>query len=140
MEQQPNLLDEFSNSSNVYATTGQRFVNYLIDLIVFYAIMFVMGMLLGIAGLGHSMGIIYLVVFAVLIIYYTLLEGSKGQTIGKMVTKTKAVTLEGATLSYKNAFLRTLCRFVPFEFVSAFSGGQMWHDRWTDTMVIQVKN
>ncbi len=139
MEQQTDLLNEFENSYE-YATTGQRFVNYLIDLIGFYAVFFIVSIVFNAVGLYSSIAFIYLASFATFLIYYTVLEGSSGRTLGKLVTKTKAIKVDGSPLNFKNAFLRSLCRMVPFEFFSAFSGGQMWHDRWTDTMVVQNKN
>jgi hypothetical protein len=54
-----------------------------------------------------------------------------------MITGTKAVNHDGSNISAKTAFLRTLCRLVPFEPFSAF--GIPWHDSWTHTHVIDVK-
>jgi len=139
MEQQPDLLDDFSNTLE-YASTGQRFINYIIDVIAFYVLIFIFGILLGATGLLQSAVLLYLIIFAIMLGYYTVMEGITGKTFGKMLTKTKAVTLHGEPLNLKNAFLRSLCRLVPFEAFSAFGGGQMWHDKWTDTMVVQNKN
>lgn len=148
MEQQ-NLLNEFSENQYELAGIGQRIVNYLIDVIVFYIVIIIIGAIMGVAfassfaeGGDDSagfVGITYLVVFAVFFGYYILLEGGKGKTLGKMVTKTKVVMNDGSPVSHSKAFIRTLCRLVPFEFLSVFGGGQMWHDKWTDTMVVKDK-
>jgi uncharacterized RDD family membrane protein YckC len=114
--------------------------------------MFVFGIFLGVAftssidletgeptaAIGGVM-LLYLVSFGVIFAYYTFLEGSsKGKTIGKMITKTKVIREDGEPMTFGKAFLRTLCRLVPFEFISAFfAGGQMWHDSWTGTRVVK---
>ncbi len=47
---------------------------------------------------------------------YTLLEGAaKGKTLGKLITGTRALKIDGSNLTWKDAFLRSLCRIVPFE-------------------------
>jgi uncharacterized RDD family membrane protein YckC len=136
------------------ASTGQRFANYLIDILVFYAVIFVFGIVAGVALVNSdslsqgatdedvqaAMGgifLLYAFVFAFLFLYYTLLEGSKGKTLGKMVTKTRVVREDGEPMTYGKAFLRTLCRLVPFEALSIFFGAQMWHDKWTGTVVVK---
>ena len=114
-----------------------RFVNYLIDIIGFYVIMFII-VLLG-AGIinPYNMGMLYLVAISVLIVYFTVMEGAAGgKTLGKYITKTRAVKEDGTAVSFKDAFLRTLCRLVPFEPLSIF-GGRLWHDKWTKTTVIK---
>ena len=140
MTEQQDLLNEFSEPNLQYATTGQRFGTYLIDIVAFYAIMFVVGVIIGISGLPRSTFFLYFMSFAILLAYYTVMEGSGGRTLGKMVLKTKALNTDGSSITYGKAFMRSLCRFVPFEFVSAFIGGPMWHDKWTDTKVVQNSN
>jgi uncharacterized RDD family membrane protein YckC len=141
--EQTNLLNEFDQTSFEPATTGQRLANYLIDIIVFYLLIFIVGMLLGatmgVSESGSYVAVYYLISFGLFFGYYTYLEGSKGKTIGKMITKTKVLTVSGEPVTYSKAFMRTLCRIVPFEFISAFFGTSMWHDKWVDTIVIKDK-
>jgi len=82
---------------------------------------------------------LYLMLAWILIIvaYYTLFEFfAKGRTLGKMATGTVAVKEDGSRLTFKDALLRTLCRFIPFEVFSAF-GYRPWHDSLTKTLVIK---
>ncbi|HMO60798.1 MAG TPA: RDD family protein [Ferruginibacter sp.] len=141
--EQNNLLTEFEQPHNEPASTGQRFANYLIDIIVYYILVIILtiptGLMTSMAYGGGSIGLYYLVALGTFFGYYILLEGGKGRTIGKMVTKTRVITTNGEPLTYSKVFLRTLCRIVPFEFISAFIGPQMWHDKWTDTMVVKDK-
>lgn len=143
--EQTNLLNEFSEPTFEYASAGQRFVNYLIDLIIFYVLMFIVGIFIGIAAVAgvastESVAITiltYVFAIAFYLLYYTLLEGSKGKTLGKLVSKTKVVTEDGTPMTYNKAFVRSLSRLVPFEPLSVFFGLKMWHDQWTNTMVVK---
>lgn len=142
------------NSSNLFgeehisvpATTGQRFINHLIDIIIYYALLFVIGIFAGLmspesfadeseTGLGW-----YVIGIIIFLGYYTLSEGSSGKTIGKLITGTKVVSENGDSISYKDAFIRSLCRLVPLEPLSIFfSEGGMWHDKWSRTQVVKKK-
>jgi len=143
--EQTNLLNEFSEPTFEYASAGQRFVNYLIDLIIFYVLMFIVGIFIGIAAVAgvastESVAITiltYVFAIAFYLLYYTLLEGSKGKTLGKLVSKTKVITEDGTPMTYNKAFFRSLSRLVPFEPLSVFFGLKMWHDQWTNTMVVK---
>ena len=60
----------------------------------------------------------------------------KGKTIGKLITKTRAFNLDGSSISSQTAFLRGLCRLVPFEQLSALGIPSCpWHDKWSDSIV-----
>jgi uncharacterized RDD family membrane protein YckC len=132
------------------ATVGQRFLNYMIDLFFFYVIIIALsaiaGMVLGsiIAEnetlFGMSLLLQYLLIYTVLVATYTFFETiTKGRTIGKMVTKTRAVRSDGTPLTFNDALMRSLVRIIPFEPLSAF-GGHPWHDNWTNTKVIKDNN
>jgi uncharacterized RDD family membrane protein YckC len=69
--------------------------------------------------------------------YYTLCEKAfKGYTLGKLISGTRAIRQDGGELTFKDAFLRSLSRLVPFEQFSIWSGNGLWHDAWTKTRVI----
>lgn len=81
----------------------------------------------------------YLIVIFNYLVYYTLCEKLfKGYTLGKLITGTRAIRQDGEELSFKNAFMRSLIRLVPFEIFSGFST-LTWHDSWTNTMVIKSR-
>lgn len=72
--------------------------------------------------------------------YYTLLEAlTNGQTIGKKFTRTRAVRTDGELFTIKEAFLRSLCRLIPFEAIICLFG-YIIHDRWTNTSVAVERN
>lgn len=129
------------------ATVGQRFLNYIIDVIVLYAVAFGMGIILFI--LIYEAGgdtdndaafqeLLFLLMFVVGILYYTFSEGaSRGRSVGKLITRTKVVKEDGSEISWKDAFVRSLCRIIPFEPFTGF-GGYPLHDRISRTKVIKV--
>jgi uncharacterized RDD family membrane protein YckC len=129
----------------VLAGTGKRFLNLLLDIIIYYVLLFCFGAFLALTGRSefaandNNTAALYLSVFAIYVGYFFLCELIfKGRTIGKLLTGTKVVNEDGSDPTAKTYFLRSLCRIVPFEPFSAF-GVRPWHDRWTGTYVIDVK-
>jgi uncharacterized RDD family membrane protein YckC len=129
-----------------YATTGQRLVNFLIDLIVFYLLNIVVFFALGVymsfiggdivAMLSNKITLYSIVLFNEFVIY-TLIEGvSHGRSLGKLITGTRAVQSDFSPITFKQAALRSLCRMIPFEPISGLSNNP-WHDSITGTTVIK---
>jgi uncharacterized RDD family membrane protein YckC len=157
-EGQDLLADESYIQDNfVYASQGQRFLNWLIDNIVMrFGLAWLtgtaVGVLLGILAPDFIERIAYsdsvfsplwfisiLIGYLNYIIYYTLCEKLfRGYTLGKLITGTRAIRQDGGELTFRNALLRSLSRCVPFEVFSGFNT-LTWHDSWTDTMVIKSR-
>ena len=146
-----NLLQDVEQEISLQpASLGMRLVNYIIDVIFFYLIVFVGAFsLLGISvAQGGSLednvftqettsalGMQYLISFSTYFLYYFLFEYfGKGRTIGKLITRTQVKRTDGGSLTVKDVLIRTIVRFVPFEAFSGFFGG-FWHDRWSSTVV-----
>jgi len=152
------LLDDNLSSENRYAilpdaSKGQRFANYLLDLVAMVAGMFVLGIALAVLA-PHS-GIFdswlfsednpisdYVLNALMILIYYPLTEGLlKGKSLGKFITRTRAVRQDGSEITMQDVFMRSLSRLVPFEHFSFLgSTDRGWHDKWTDTRVVNEKN
>jgi uncharacterized RDD family membrane protein YckC len=155
----PDILSEYDVGYQ-YATRGQRFLNYLIDnLLMRFGLSYLTGILLGLflqtffpdylyeiasdESSGSSVFTTNYLLALILayfnyIVYYTICEKLfQGYTLGKLITGTKAVRLDGTALSFKDALLRSLSRIVPFEVFSGF--GIPWHDSWTNTTVIKTR-
>lgn len=83
----------------------------------------------------------YLYLAAVLIVYYTGFEWATGRTPAKYITQTRVVMeMEGTKPGLLTCFIRTICRFLPLEFLSAFAGRPVtWHDSLASTMVIDSR-
>jgi uncharacterized RDD family membrane protein YckC len=71
-----------------------------------------------------------------LIGYATAFEYGFQKTIGKFITRTIVVDEYGQRPSFGVVLLRSLIRFLPFEFFTCLGGNGGWHDRWTNTFVI----
>ncbi|MCB0762824.1 MAG: RDD family protein [Flavobacteriales bacterium] len=150
------ILDDHLGEERTYedASHGSRLANYLLDLIGVYVTMIILVFVTAFAGIldphmfdesnnpGTSNLLGYLIGGVSLVGYYTLLEyTSKGKSLGKLITRTRAISEDGQKLTLTQALLRSLCRLVPFEQFS-FLGGTTrgWHDRWTNTRVIKDKD
>lgn len=132
----------------VRASSGKRFVNYLVDVFFFYVIIVLIGAAIGIFApewieFLDSTDPIYNLVGRILsLVLYALYMGAieamlDGKSIGKLVTRTRAVKLNGDKINAGLAFARGAYRAVPFAAFSAFGDpSDPWQDRWTDTMVI----
>ena len=139
-----------------YASTGQRFLNFFIDfLLLRFGLSLLTGIgvliILGLIAPEFMQGLIdnprsfgtflveYLIITINTLLYYTICEKAfRGYTLGKLITGTRAIRIDGGELTFKDAFLRSLSRVVPFEVLSGF-GGHPWHDTWTNTMVIKTR-
>jgi uncharacterized RDD family membrane protein YckC len=134
----------------VQAGSGKRLANYFIDLILFYILFFITGMIIATVSPESLENdtlfsdnplldrLFSLILFGV---YMSLVEGIfKGRTLGKLITGTKAVNADGSTLSFSAALGRGFSRIVPFEPFSALGNPPYpWHDKWTNTYVIDVR-
>lgn len=148
---QEQIKTEFeSETALTPASKGKRFANYAIDMIC----MVILGFMLG-AGLGIILALVspsslsffdqqnklidYAFNFIIGMTYYTIMEASTGRSIAKYITKTKVVNEKGEKPSLGTAFVRSLCRFIPFDafsFLGSDSSG--WHDKFSDTRVVEA--
>ena len=73
------------------------------------------------------------------LLYFTLTEALlNGRTIGKLLTNTRAMRVDGEAFTIREAFLRSLCRQLQIEiFIAAF--GYIIHDKWTNTVVVEKR-
>jgi len=143
---QSELTVAAEESVPVAASKMRRFLNYLIDIILFQLVLGfligIVGMLLfGDAGMAYIESIPdYLFGIFVLILYYLVFEGVFGITIGKLITGTRIVNEKGLPPSFAQILGRTFLRIVPFEPFS-FLGktGRGWHDTVSNTYVICIR-
>jgi uncharacterized RDD family membrane protein YckC len=143
------LLEDLDteNVSLVKATMEQRALNLIIDtvivcvfgfmLLILSAILFPVwyhGMSQDDAACVAYLGVVYAVA---MVLYYTIMEaGTKGYTVGKLISGCRAIGYDGQPVSWNDAFLRSLSRLVPFEFLSGIQK-PILHDHWTETYVVK---
>ena len=82
----------------------------------------------------------------IFLLYFTLFIGEGGQTLGKMLLGIKVQSMDGSSLGYRRAFLRSLGYVVSIFFMT-FLGflwalwdkeKQAWHDKIAGTEVIRA--
>jgi uncharacterized RDD family membrane protein YckC len=111
-----------------YQGIGIRLVSLIIDNII-------VGIIIGAisSGIGFGMmtqrmvpwwiGLLYFVIY---VGYFTFLEGSKGQTIGKMVTKIKVVREDGGQIDMNQALTRNILRIIDGLFAYLIGAILIW--------------
>ena len=144
--------DQIEDYAYPDASGGKRFLNYIIDRVCSYGLIFALafgvgvleevGMVSGVLEWMEGLSKVEDYLFSGLLVccYYILMEGLFGRTFGKMITGTKVIGLDGLRPGWGTIILRSLSRLVPFEpFSFLGSEGSGWHDRWTDTRVIDLR-
>lgn len=69
--------------------------------------------------------------------YYIIMEIVFQKTLGKFITKTKVVTLNGQKPKEREIILRTFCRLIPFDHISFLFSKNGFHDHLSRTKVIK---
>ncbi|MGB4848612.1 MAG: RDD family protein [Saprospiraceae bacterium] len=136
-------------SKSDLATQSQRVLNVLIDMVSFLIIWFILSFLLIAFGFdqsytdetGEQTPIIPLVLLLPTFWgYYLLSEYNYQQTIGKLLTKTKVVSITGEQPTLKQIIFRTLARSIPFEYFSFLADVVGIHDVISKTRVIKTQD
>ena len=131
------------------SSRNKRFLNNLIDSFVFYLLIFALSAMFG-AGtvvLGNEEILenedafqisSYLFSFIIIFLYYSVFEYySKGKTVGKYITKSRALSEDGSIMNFSECALRSVCRFIPFDRLSFLGPNRGWHDKFSKTMVVE---
>ena len=142
-----------------YQGVSIRFVAQLVDVIILGVIFW----LLGFTGAGTItvdastaqvsispfFGLLILIDVIIAFLYFTILEGRNGQTVGKMVVKIKVVKqADNSSISYGEAAVRTILRIIdliPFIAPYLLAAVLIWSsenkqrlgDRVAHTVVVQ---
>ena len=134
------------------ATKLRRFVHWLIDRVIVVGIIFLAMIVAGIVGGDEALAWAerltwwqdQLIGFGAIIVYYTLMEGLTGTTLGKLLTGTRVVDESGRKATFRQALLRSVTRVVPFEAFSVLLADEEdprgWHDRWPRTRVVRKRS
>lgn len=129
-----------------YQGIGIRFVSLIIDSLITGVIFGVLATILGVDLIRHGSWSVGLLSFAFYIAYYTYLEGTRGQTIGKMITKIKVVRENGSPIDMEQAFKRNILRVIDGLFVYIIGAILIWRsdkqqrlgDRVAKTVVVKA--
>jgi len=132
------LVREIENNS---VRSVIRFVNFAIDFVVIFILyVMIVPTIESILPLTSRVELsIYRILSLVLFIafYYISFEYNSQKTLGKIITKTKVVTLDGNKPEFMDIVSRTFCRLIPFDRFSFFFTRNGFHDAISGTKVIK---
>jgi uncharacterized RDD family membrane protein YckC len=105
------------------AGPARRFLAYVLDLLICYAVFAAIGFLvvLAVAGsaaasgaaedaTGAGVGLLLVLLFAIQWVYFAVLEGWRGRTPGKSALGLRVVTITGRPIGFRAAALRNVMR------------------------------
>ena len=142
----------FTITDDLFATRGQRFLNFCIDLVFLYIIILSIGTsIILIAEAANEFAVstwvetmsnteIAFYSLLIMLLYYSLTEIYFSRTIAQLITKTVVVNKDGTKPDIKMFVVRALCRFIPlepFSFLGSYPRG--WHDSLSNTYVVKKK-
>ena len=136
------ILDESQLKETIPASKGKRFLNGLIDLIICYLLIIVVGifsfLIIGSSTADNSI-VLNILGYLLYFVYYFGMEASTGKTVGKMITGTKVVSEDGEEPTTKIILARTLWRLIPFDALSFLGNSSVgWHDSIAKSRVINA--
>jgi|APHig6443717497_1056834.scaffolds.fasta_scaffold550792_1 uncharacterized RDD family membrane protein YckC len=129
------------------AGQGQRILIFIIDMTAIIILWF--ALIVGLKLLGVSLTSVdetgeqvsrtpYILLLLIFWCYYLLTEYLSQRTLGKFLTKTKVVSIDGARATLKQLIFRTLSRSIPFEYFSYLVTVEGIHDKLSKTRVIKI--
>lgn len=129
------------------ATSGKRFLTFLIDRVATFGLVYLVGGLIADfmpldkrVELAEITGIDYIISYIVYYLFYVVLEGTTGRTLGKFITGTKVLSYNYERASLLQIMGRSLVRLVPFEQFSILFGKEgMWHDQASNTITVDLR-
>jgi uncharacterized RDD family membrane protein YckC len=117
-----------------------RFVHFIVDIIAFLVVYAIIGTLFqfvfSIEGNEYLLLFWFLMLFS-FVLYFSVMEFKFQKTLGKFITKTKVVTLNGEKPSINDIMRRTFCRLIPFDRLSFLFMENGIHDGLSNTRVIK---
>ena len=114
-----------------------RFLNFIIDVIVWFLFAVIVSFIVEFLIPELPLFMAYVFVFGTFIAYYALMEIKFQKTVGKFVTKTKVVKMNGEKPTNGDIITRTFCRFIPFDRISFLFSKNGIHDTLSKTIVVK---
>jgi uncharacterized RDD family membrane protein YckC len=131
----------------VVVSRGVRFGYFMIDLVFFYILTFLIGLIIGIVVVATGnlqllnpdtafykfldyMG------YPIYFLYYAIFEGLAAASLGKLICGYTVIDEQANKVSFPRALLRTICRYIPFDHFSCFAE-RGWHDTISKTYVVK---
>ena len=113
-----------------------RFLHYVIDAIIWLIIVALLT-----SPLKYENGIQTFSAYVIWVLsylgYYYVMESKYQKTVAKFITKTKVVVNNGNQPTNGYILRRTLCRLIPFDWITYLFTKNGIHDRLSDTTLIK---
>jgi uncharacterized RDD family membrane protein YckC len=132
-------VENFEIKKMNYASSYKRLMHYFIDIIVLVLIIQIIGRTYCYVfntTFEENENIFTLLFILVYFLYHILMEYYFQKTVAKFITKTSVVNLNGKKPSKSLIIGRTFCRLIPFNTISWFILDIGFHDRLSNTRVI----
>lgn len=146
-----NVPKQFQITEDLYASHSQRFLNLAIDTFILLVLFFLsLVFLIAIMEINGNKNFPdyfvknqiaqYTFVSCISLGYYNFFEILLARTIGKLITQTIVVHVNGERPSHESILIRSVCRLIPFNAIS-FLGitPRGWHDSISKTYVVRTK-
>jgi len=121
--------------------SGIRFLNFLIDFIVIMILALIISFIIGLLVQPTDPALIqiigYVLILGTFFGYYGIMEIKFQKTLGKFITKTKVVKMDGEKPENGDIITRTFCRLIPFDQISFLFTKNGFHDLLSKTKVIK---
>lgn len=135
------LKNNIDNTDTNIVNSGIRFLNFLIDSIAFIILTILITLIAGLFVQSTDQLSIQITSFILILGtymgYYALMEIKFQKTIGKFITKTKVVKMDGEKPEKGEIITRTFCRLIPFDKISFLFTKNGFHDSFSGTTVIK---
>ncbi|MFA9192121.1 RDD family protein [Flavobacterium sp. FZUC8N2.13] len=140
----------FTITDDLQASQLQRFLNLIIDLLFIYILVLSLGTTIILVALSvgnfelsnwvENLSIVEIGFYTAIVsfLYYYSTEVYFSRTIAKLLTHTIVVNADGTKPSKRSVFIRSCCRFIPFEaFTFLRKNGLGLHDVYSKTFVVR---
>lgn len=151
----PNKFSEIKERATVEKTIKEaidkntvrsltRFLNFIIDFVVWLILAFLLSLFIDLFLQTSDQFLLqlfgYIFIFGSFIAYYAIMEIKFQKTVGKFVTKTKVVKINGEKPEVSDIIARTFCRLIPFDRISFLFTRNGFHDYLSKTKVVKDGN
>lgn len=117
-------------------TKTVRLTNFIIDTVVYLVFMYFFLLLFRNIVDRENVKWISMICY---LMYYFIFEYFMGQTIGKIITKSKVISKDGEQNNFFIRILgRTLMRFIPLDILSYLFTSNGFHDRISKTITVKA--
>ena len=140
----PNNKTENQNDlSGSSAHSIIRLINFVIDTVVWLSLYLLIAYVLDnyvVRFNSYVVNYIYSISLGLILYlaYYALLEFYFHRTLGKFLTRTKVVNIDGSELTFSTIFKRTIARLIPIDIFYYLFSKRGLHDRLSKTLIIRT--